>query len=190
MPSKVDICNRALQKLGAKRITSLSEATVSARAMNMAYEPVKKALLRSHLWSFAISRAELAADATEPDWGRANSYQLPSDFLRLAEDYNEDVLNDRDWEIEGDKILTDDTSPIYIRYVKDVTDPNEFDALFAEALSTNLAYECCEELTQSNTKKEGLAADLKRTLMESRRCNAIEKQSKIPAEDTYITCRS
>ncbi len=190
MPSKVDICNRALQKLGAARITSLGQNSVSARAMNTAYEPVKKAMLRSHPWSFAISRAELAADADEPDWGRANSFQLPSDFLRLAEDYNEDAINDKDWEIEGDKIITDDSDPIYIRYVKDVTDPNEFDALFCEALSTNLAVECCEELTQSNTKKEALLGDLKRIMAEARRCNAIEKQAKVPVADTYITCRN
>lgn len=190
MPSQVDIVNRALQKLGAKRVTSLSENSVSARSMTTAYEPVKKALLRSHLWSFAVERASLAADATNPAWGRARSFQLPSDYLRMAEDYNEDVVNDKDWEIEGDKILTDDLSPIYIRYIKDVTDPNEFDALFCEALSAKLAYETCEEITQSNTKKESLEADFKMAVMEARKCNAILKQSRIPAEDTYITCRS
>lgn len=188
--SKVDICNRALQKLGAKRITSLSEASVSARAMNTAYEPVKKSLLRSYLWSFALERAELAAEATEPDWGRANSFPLPSDFLRLAPDYNEDVRNDRDWEIEGTNILSDDSSPIYIRYVKDVTDPTKFDALFCEALSTKLALECCEELTQSNTKKADLKEDFKMTIVEARRCSAIEKPPRVSAPDTYLTCRS
>lgn len=191
MASKVEICNRALQKLGAKRITSLTDTnSVSAKAMNLAYEPVKKALLRAHPWSFAITRAELAADASAPDWGRANAFQLPSDYLRLADDYEEDGVNDRDWEIEGSKIYTDDSDPIYIRYVKDVTDPNDFDPLFAEALSTRLALETCEELTQSNSKKEGLIADEKKIIAEARRANAIERRPKKSVEDTWVTCRN
>lgn len=185
----VQICNRALQRLGAKRITALSDDSVNARALNAAFEPVKLKLLRQHIWSFAIKRAELAADGTAPDWGKARAYTLPADFVRLADDYPEDNTNTKDWEIEGRKIYSDDTDPIYIRYIYDVTDPNEMDPLFRELFSIELADAVCEELTQSNSKKESLLAEKKEVLREARRINAIEKIASQFPEDTWITVR-
>lgn len=191
MPSTsvVEICNRALQKLGAKRITSLTQDTPNARSCNVAYEVLKKAELRSHPWNFAIKRAELAADATDPDWGRSKSFTLPEDFLRLLDDYPEDLSNSKDWQIEGRKIITDDSAPLYIRYIYDVTDPNEFDALFSEALSSRLAMELCEEITQSNSKIATMESMYTKTIREARRINAIENVAAKPPEDEWVTVR-
>ena len=94
--SEVEICNRALQKIGAKRITSLTQDAPNARACNVAYFVLRDMELRNHPWNFSIKRAELAADATPPDWGRQNSFTLPSDFLCLRPDYPEDNLNCKD----------------------------------------------------------------------------------------------
>jgi hypothetical protein len=190
MASSVEICNRALQKLGAKRIVSLSDDSVNARACNTAYEPCKLSLLRSHFWNFSITRAELAADSPAPDWGRANAYPLPSDFIKLAPDYSEDNSNSKDWQIEGRKILSDDADPIYIRYVYDVTDPNEMDSLFREALSSLIAVELCEELTQSNTKLASLKESYKDIIKEARKANAFENVSATPPEDEWISVRT
>lgn len=189
MASVVGICNRALQKLGAAPITSLSENSKNARACNLAFEPVKLAELRSHPWNFAITREELAADATEPAWGRANSFTLPSDFVRLLPSYPEDNLNDLDFQIEGKKILTDEDAPLYIRYIYDVTDPNEMDALFREALSCKLALELCEEITQSNSKKEAVSKEYEFCIKQAKRSNAIENVAQEPPEDTWVTVR-
>ena len=81
MASVVDICNRALQKLGAKRISALAEASSSARAVNLAYTIIRQAELRKFDWNFAITRVQLAADSPAPTWGRTNSFTLPNDFL-------------------------------------------------------------------------------------------------------------
>lgn len=190
MASLVGVCNRALQKLGEKRITSLSDNSATARALGDCYEAVRDALLREHPWNFAISRAELAADAEEPDWGRANAYQLPSDFLRLLPDYPEDAANSKDWQIEGQKILTDDTDPIYIRYIARVTDVTLMDALFLEAWATKMAYELCELITQSNTKKEALRTDYLDIIRMAKKTNAIENVAGKPPEDVWITGRT
>lgn len=190
MASEVEICNRALQKVGAKRITSLTENSVNARACNVAYSVLRDAELRAHPWNFAIARAELAADATDPDWGRAKSYTLPADFLRLIDDYPEDNSLTKDWQIEGNKILTDDSAPIYIRYISRVTDPNLMDVLFREALSAKIAMEICEELTQSNTKLASLSEDYKMKIREARKTNAIENVAAEPPEDEWIYKRA
>ena len=189
MASVVGICNRALQKLGASRITSITEDTKNARACNAAYEICRDSELEKHEWSFAIERAELAADATPPAWGRANSFQLPSDFIRLAHDYPEDTNNAKDWQIEGQKIISDDSDPIYIRYVRRVTDPNVFSSLFQEALACRLALELCEELTQSNSKKEGISSDYTQAIREAKRSNAIQRVSAEPPEDIWLSAR-
>ena len=172
MASEVGICNRALQKLGARRITSMTEDSVNARACNAAYEAVRDAMYRAHTWVFTTARASLAADSTAPDWGRQNSFTLPSDFIRLLDDYPERNTTDVDFEIEQNKILTNFDAPLEIRYVSRVTDPNIMDPLFREAFSTALAFELCEEITQSNTKKASLKEDLKDIIRDAKRVNA------------------
>src|SRR4051812_14590513 len=107
MASQVEICNRALQKLGAKRIAAITEDSVNGRACNLAYTAVLESELQDHPWSFAIERFALSADATAPAWGRARSFTLPSNHLRLCAPYPEDNYAERDWIIEGNKILTD-----------------------------------------------------------------------------------
>lgn len=190
MASEVEICNRALQKIGAKRISSLSEDTVNARACNACYATLRDAELRAHVWNFAIARAELAADATDPDWGRAKSYTLPADFLRLINDYPEDNSLTKDWQIEGNKILTDDSDPIYIRYIARITDAALMDVLFREVLSARIAMEICEEITQSNTKFAAISEDYKAKIKEARRTNAIENVAAESPEDEWIYKRA
>lgn len=190
MAAEVDIYNRALQKLGAKLLASTSEDSVNARACNAAYPTLRDALYRKHVWSFTVERAELAADAEEPEWGRANSFTLPADFIRLAPKYPEDNFHSDDNIIEGRKILTNDAAPLYIRYVKRVTDADVMDPLFRELLATEMAFELCEALTQSNQKKEGLRADADKIMKEAKRANAIESVAQEPPADPWLTARA
>ncbi len=190
MASKVEIANRALQLIGAKRIVSLTEDSRNARAANAAYEPVKRAELRKHPWCFATKRKQLPASATEPIFTRANSFPLPSDFIRLLPPDPETNFNDMDWIIEGRNIITNDGAPLDVRYIYDVTDPNEMDVLFREALAAKLAEQLCEEITQSNAKLAAANAAYKDVIAEAKRSNAIEKVAEKPPEDEWVTCRS
>lgn len=189
MASDVDIANRALQKLGAERITSLTQDSENARAVNLCFTAVRDAELRSHPWNFAIKRLQIAADATAPSFGYDNAYTLPSDCLRLLPPDNATNYNTLDWQIEGKKILTNESGSLDIRYIKRETDPNQYDSLFVEALSCKLAIELCEQLTQSNSKAQIVRDDYIRAIRDARKLNAFEN---LPAEqqtDTWITCR-
>lgn len=203
--TSTDICNRALQKLGARRISSLSEQTPQGRACNTAYSMVKRSELRKRVWNFAIKRESLSADSPAPTWGRQNSFTLPSDFIRLANSYPEDFTNSSsvgvsiaysstsiggtDWVIEQDRILTNDGAPLQIRYVFDVTDTTLFDPIFSEALATAIAFEICEELTQSNVKKDQLGQHYKALIDEAKLANSIEVAPADPPPDSWDTCR-
>lgn len=189
MGSVVDICNRALQKLGASRIVSLTDDTVSGRACNLAYEPVRDRELRRHPWNFAIARVSLASDVATPAYGYTYSFTLPGDCLRvLPNDPNEGVYH-TDYKVEGRKILVNDAGPIYVRYLQKITDTAQFDTLFSEALSCALAMEMCEELTQSNSKRQLAADEYKAIILEARRTNALEQIPIDAGTDTWITGR-
>jgi len=206
MASDVEICNRALQKLGAKRITSLTEGSNNARACQTCYGILRDAELRKHRWSFSIQRFSLAASPTPPLFGRQNAFPLPAGFLRLLDpdpDWNFSgatggslVGNNTlsvdsfvDFTIEGGSILTDVEAPLNVRCVMQIVDPNTMDPLFREALASKMAQEMCEELTQSNEKKAACLQDYKDAIADAKKINGIELPSQQPPLDTYITAR-
>jgi hypothetical protein len=181
--SNVTIANRALQKLGAKRISSLTQDHPNARSMNAAFERVRDGELRRYDWSFAIARASIAADASGPTWGDWNRYTLPNDFLRLLRD-DESGAN-VDWKIEGLYILTADDAPLEIRYIARIEDPAYYDPLFIEAFAGRLALECAKEITDSTGDKESIKEDYKADIAEARRLGAIEKGAQEFPEDEW-----
>lgn len=185
--SEVSIANRALQKLGASRISSLDQDTPNARSMKAAYDAVRDAELRRYTWSFAIKRASVAADGDGPEWGDWNRYSLPNDFLRLIRD--DESGSFVDWKIEGLYILSGDASPLEFRYIARIEDPNYYDSLFVEALAGRLAMETCEEITQSSGKGEKAKADYKDDIAEAKRIGAIEKEAQPFMEDPWLTAR-
>lgn len=178
MASQVEICNAALYKVGAARITSLADGTKYANILSSIWELKRDSELQANWWTFAIARHEAAAldDAPVGDW--SYQYLVPSGFLamvQLGEDlslYEDDT--GPQFEIEGGRILTDQAAPLFMRYVKRVTNTGEFSPLFAEALACRLAVELCEAATQSLPKKELLIQQYKAAIREARRANAIE----------------
>ena len=199
MAADVDIANLALQKLGAKRIASLTEDSRNARSCNTLYTKVRDAELRSHPWSFAIGRALLAPSVTAPAFDYLYQFPMPVDCLRILPPND----NDLDWKVEGRNILTNSkngsailpsnistSSPVMaLIYIKQITDPTLFDAIFVEAFAAMLAYEMAEEITQSNTKKSDQMENYKYWIGEARKANAFENMQGEPPTDTWITCQ-
>ena len=173
MASTVGIVNAALIKLGEATITSLSEGAKPARLAHAVYDELRDSVIQAHPWNFALARAELAADAAAPVWGYANAYPLPT-----APDYCLRVLRledtETEWKVEGRRILTDAGAPLRVLYLRRVTDPNEFSALFREALAARLAAELAEPLKQSSSMAEAMRALYERKLAEARTADAQE----------------
>ena len=190
MTDAVSICNLALQSLGAKSISSLSEDSTAARACNRVYEHARDTELRAHPWSFARERVSLAANSTDPIFGFAKQYQLPSDCLRIlpTNGYG-GTTNQDDFQIEGRQILTNATSPVKLVYIKQVTDANTFDQLFVEVLVARIAMEISEAVTQSNKKKEDAATHYSQVRKEARRVNAFEAPPQEEPVDSWINAR-
>ena len=80
MPSKVDICNEALNMLGANTITSLTETTKTAALCNRFIDTEIDYLLRLHRWNSAVSEAGgLSNTGVTPTIGWLFEFVLPSD---------------------------------------------------------------------------------------------------------------
>ncbi len=151
MSSESDFLNSALGTIGADRINLIDDGSKNANYCLTFWPSLRRALLRSHHWNFAERRVELAQDATPPLFEFAFSYQLPADLLKLKE-FNGAALStvatsavdpSTFWiadvfKVEGRKLYTND-GQVKIVYVADVTDPNQWDALFYQAASTLLA---------------------------------------------------
>lgn len=203
--SQTSICNRALQILGYQPISSITDGSRGARAMLRAYQPVLLRLLRAKFWNFSIQRAQLTQSAVTPAFGPAFYYPLPPDYLMLAPpDQKYGVAfggfisgppNVTDWQIEqmpgegGLAIVSDQASPINIRYVSQNLTEGLFDPSFAEAFAALLAVETCEELTQSAGKIQQAGKLYDDAIEDAKQRNAFEQRPMNPPIDSWITQR-
>jgi hypothetical protein len=190
MTDAVSICNLALQRVGAKSISSLAEDSTAGRACNRVYAQARDSELRANSWAFARERVQVAADSTDPVFGAAKRYAIPSDSLRVLPTNGVDGTDTQDdFEIYGRFIHTDHSSPVNLVYVKRITDEGTFDALFVELLIARIAMDISEKVTQSNKKKEEARFHYKEVQKEARRVNAFERPPQKPPTDTWVTAR-
>lgn len=152
MSSQVDICNRALIRLGADTITSITDNTKEARLLNILYDQVRRELLRLHPWNFAVKRVILASDPdSAPDFDFYYAFPLPSDCIRILKVAN----NDYSYKIENGYMLSNVDAPEVI-YIADITDTSVYDSLFSTMFSLRLSSEIAYNLTNNSS----LAAQL------------------------------
>ena len=172
MASTVEICNGALNQLGATTILSLTEDSKNARLCNSRYTQVRDSVFRSHPWNCLQKRIELAADTTAPAWGFSFAYTLPSDCLRLLRilDY------DSNYKVEGRKILSN-TSSMKILYIGRVTDPNEYDELLRETLSAALGADIAFAVTSNNQTATNMYNLFQDKLKDARFVDSTEGQN-------------
>ena len=172
MASTVDICNGALNQLGATTILSLTEDSKNARLCNSRYTQVRDGLFRTHPWNCLQKRVELAADTTAPAWGFTSAYTLPADCLRLLKilDY------DSNYKVEGRKILSN-TETMKILYISRVTDPNEYDESLREILSSALGSDIAFAVTSNNTTATNMYNLFQDKLKDARFIDSTEGQN-------------
>ncbi len=148
MTSIVDICNSALNMIGATNIIALTEDSKSARVCNQRFANVRDAVMRAHPWNCLIKRTTIAADTETPAFTFAYQYTLPTDpyCLRVLHlDYH-----DLEYKVEGRKIMTDEGT-LNLVYLARVTDPNEYDMLLVEAMAARLAADVSFNLANSSS---------------------------------------
>jgi len=176
MASVVDLCNSALNLLGASTITALTDDSKNARLCNQRYEPIRNRIFRSHAWNCLTKRVQLAEDADAPVVEYTNQFTLPSDCLRVLKVHNgttDSIESDLDYVVEGRKVKTDEGT-VYLVYIALVTDPNEYDAYLQEAISAALAADIAYAITNNATLAKNYLETADERLREARFIDATE----------------
>ena len=192
MPSVVDICNEAMDLLGAATITSLSENSKEARLCNRRFATVRDAVLRAHPWNVAVTRKQLAKDSTSPAFGFTNQFTLPTDpyCLRVLSFWDANVDNEvaaydsrTAFKIEGRKVMTD-AGECRITYIGRITDTEQYDSLLSSTIAHRLASETAYAITGSNSVVGVMQQMYDARLREARSIDAMEgTPDKIIAND-------
>jgi hypothetical protein len=196
--TELDIVNRALDKLGEKNITSLTQDVKQARVMSTLVDPVRDRFLRKNPWNCAITRVQLAASTTAPAFGWATAYPLPSDFIKLLNvesssstsiplSGNKNTPRNIEYKIEGGSILCDETDALNVRYVKRLTDTTRYDSSMVEALATLYALEACMSLTNDTSLRSELKQEYMQMIQEAKQEDGWEDDMPDFPLDSWIS---
>lgn len=151
--SVVQICNLALNHIGAKTITSLDESSESARKCSLVYAPLRDAVLRDFAWNFATATEQLALlDETIPGWDFL--YVQPIRCLNVRRVFSEVALANptpSDFKIllsptTKTKCIASKIETAWCEFTYQVTDPTVFDPKFIEALSYRIGASLAQSL--------------------------------------------
>ena len=176
MASVVDMCNSALNLLGASTISALTDDSKNARLCNQRYDSVRNRVFRSHAWNCLHKRVQLAQNSTAPVIEYSNAYALPSDCLRVLKIHNgttDSIASALDYKLEGRNVVTDEGT-VYLIYVALDTDPNNYDSYLQESISHQLAADLCYAITNNATLANNYMSRADERLREARFIDATE----------------
>lgn len=194
MSGVTDVVNRALRLVGASRITSLTDGSTSANTANDIYTEVRDELLRSHPWNFATKRTALAQSATAPAFEFDYAYPLPSDWLRTVSVCDNDAgygtILFRMEMVGGQRCIIASSNQVYLRYVYQVTDPNQMASDFRAALTYALARDLAIPLANSNSLHEKYFKQAATKLLNARSTDALGASPELRPRGSWASSRS
>jgi hypothetical protein len=185
----VDVANMALATLDEAPIDSLDQDIKAARLLNLHYDLTREAELTKYAWVFAILRSSVVgSDTGTGDCTLRYAYELPADCLRplpLTYDGEPDGVP-ISWRQEADIIYSDQSSPRIIRYVANLTDPNDWDALFTDVLVAALAIKVAHPLTHKAGMIDIARAAYDRALDAAFNAQAIQRGGRLSTSSWAI----
>jgi len=184
--TETNIANQALLALGELVITNIdTDTTKRATTMKELFEIKRNYLLRKYQWKFATAREELIYDGDDPVYEWDYQFQLPNDYIQLIEIYPSYTK----YKIESNYILVNSDDPLYIKYVREVTDPDEMDATFIEAFAALLAREAAIVLTDSLRKQSKMDELFEDKIADARFSGSIEDDLEEIESDDWLNQR-
>lgn len=156
---KVDIFRAALMTVGANDIADENDGSVEQRTCSVFYKPALEATLRDFDFNFSRRSQTLSLlDETHPNWLYA--YKYPSDCVRALRIVDgsghgdsgnfigvEPSLFEVRQSADGLKsVLLCDISPCVLIYTTSKVKEENFDPLFVDAMTMNLAMRICNPL--------------------------------------------
>jgi hypothetical protein len=175
----LDIANQALALLTEAPIDSLDDDDRAARLLNTHFDTTREAELLKRDWVFAILSSNIdPAETGVSPYGY--SYALPSDCLRLLPlTWNGDPDADEiDYRRENDTVLTTYGGARNIRYIGNLVDPGDWDALFTQVFAAALAIKVAHALTGKAAMIDVARQAYADAVRDAIRVNAIQKRGR------------
>ena len=160
MATKLELYNGALNALGERRLTSVSENALSRRVLDEHYDRVLEECLEAADWNFAIETVKLAADTgVEPEFGATEVFRKPTDWVRTvrasADEYFTDPLDP--FEDRAEAYFSSDVTPIYVEYVSNDTglglDVSKYPRSYQRYVELELATRICTRIGKVSYEK-------------------------------------
>ena len=170
------ITAKALLLLG---VTATSLDGEKAQIANEIYKTTRDEVLKANAWNFALKQSAALGSAGTPNWEYTNSFELPTDCLRVLEVYNISDVRVYDWKVIGysssDKLrLMISSSSAEVKYIAQITDTVKFDALFANCLVYLLASRLAMPLTGQDALVARNYELYQKTLLDAKLLNSQE----------------
>ncbi len=190
--NSTEICNLALQRVGAGTITALTDLTAEGKACNRHYARTLQAVLTLYDWPFATKLASLGTETnTDPVSGWLYEYTAPSDMIRPIrleyDGFDVDADTPIDFELRGAKILTD-LEDAQILYVWSITTTTLFPLAFEEVLINRLAVELAMPLTGDPNVADRTKREYRESLISAAAIFADEP-TELPIAGSFLTGR-
>lgn len=182
MATELDLVNAALQRVGARPVAAIDDTTPGGRIAGDVLAFERDDLLRSHVWNFSVARADLTPLAQAPTFEFTNAFGLPNDWVRTVTVHDKtDPTDFIQYKMETVNVtgtwtraVCADSSDIFIKYVRKVTEVDLMSAMFHQALILRLARVFASGFAQSNSLVEMIDAEFNRTIQQAKLVDEIE----------------
>lgn len=200
MATDVDICNRALSRIGHTQILqSLADGGPEGEQCDLHFEDCRDEALQFHAWNFATKRVVLAelALVERSDWEHVYTYPTDCLFARFVVPpgiRNPMSIERIEFRIEandagtGRVILTDQPDAELV-YTMRHTATQVWPATFSSALGWRLAVELALGVKKDPAMAERILKGYEQTIMRAAGTDANEGQGPLPATTPSIAAR-
>lgn len=186
----LQLCARALVKVGAAPIASLDDGSSEAEIAGLLYDTTRDALLSAHPWSFATAQQRLSRLATAPLADFDHAFALPADFLRVLSVGEAGSGRGRGvaYRIQ-ERRLHGNAESITLTYVFRA-DTSACPPFFDDLLVARLAAEFCLPLTENTARTEAMQRAAEVAFARARMIDGQQQTPQALEDFTLIAART
>ncbi len=175
MATDVGIINAAYALLNEQGINQLTENSPRANKASALWEMIRDEVIRDHPWKCCTKRTSISADVATPLYDWAYQYTLPQDFMKVLQ--VGELGYEVPYAIENGKIVTDQSAPLYFRYIYKNEDASTYDSMMVSALIYRMAAAFAYGTTGSSALRDSFIQEYNMLLKKAR---AVDGQDNPP----------
>ena len=152
--SDIDLCSRALIRIGAAPVTSFDDGTAQGEIAGALYPQIRDALLSFYGWRFARGQVSLPQLADAPAADFSHAFGLPNDFLRALSAGTGGRGRGLEFRLLAGTLQTN-AEDVLLTYIFRPAE-SEFPPYFSSVLIARLAAEFCIPVTENTSRAQML----------------------------------